>query len=738
MGSIEALKLTAVLQQVSRASGALLRHIKSTQVEKEKSAAKKTLIGDNDEDSDGDESTPTNNEAVWLVLTTKKHVVDKNRLKPGKIPIPHSLNASSSLSICLITADPQRAVKNIVADPSFPPHLTERIDRVIGYTKLQARYNSFERRRQLLQEHDVFLADDRIIMRLVKTLGKTFYKSSKRPIPIRIAEIEKVDGKKVKKDVKAKSNSKEEGSAFASPAVVAKEIEKALNCAPVQLAPATTAAIRVGSSSFTAEQLAENVDAVVKGLTEKFVTKGWRNIKALHIKGANTMAMPIWLASELWVEEGDIVEEGAEEEETKAVAGKKRKQIAAVEEEKQIETPKKAKKAKAAEDDEDALTLAARKEKLQKQKAKALADGAAPTKTAAGAGKKKRKRSVLRAARAQILPSMRTTTGISSAALARLLSTLAVLEQRDGKLQPSSLSAIAAAQKLGGSITAFVAGANVKGTSAAEAAQIKGLDKVVAVDNEAYEKGLPENYAPLLVENIQKGEYTHVVAGHSAFGKSLLPRVAALLDVQQVSDITGIESEDTFIRPIYAGNAILTVQSTDPIKVLTVRGTSFQGVETTGNSAPIAEGIDPQTPLQTEWVSEELAKSERPDLATAQRVVSGGRGLKSKEEFDRVIVPLADTLGAAIGASRAAVDSGFADNSLQVGQTGKNVAPQLYLCAGISGAIQHLAGMKDSKVIAAINKDADAPIFQVADVGLVGDLFEKVPELTEKLKQQQA
>lgn len=189
-----------------------------------------------------------------------------------------------------------------------------------------------------------------------------------------------------------------------------------------------------------------------------------------------------------------------------------------------------------------------------------------------------------------------------------------------------------------------------------------------------------------------------------------------------------------FVRPIYAGNAILTVQSSDPIKVITVRGTAFQGTETEGGSAEIVEGSDPKAPAQTEWVSEELAKSERPDLGVASRVVSGGRGLKSKEEFDRVIVPLADSLGAAIGASRAAVDSGFADNSLQVGQTGKNVAPQLYLCAGISGAIQHLAGMKDSKVIAAINKDPDAPIFQVADVGLVGDLFEKVPEMTEKLK----
>lgn len=188
------------------------------------------------------------------------------------------------------------------------------------------------------------------------------------------------------------------------------------------------------------------------------------------------------------------------------------------------------------------------------------------------------------------------------------------------------------------------------------------------------------------------------------------------------------------MRPIYAGNAILTVQSTDNIKVITVRGTAFQGVETEGGSAEIVDGVDSNAPALTEWVSEELAKSERPDLATATRVVSGGRGLKSKEEFDRIMQPLADSLGAAIGASRAAVDSGFADNSLQVGQTGKNVAPQLYLCAGISGAIQHLAGMKDSKVIAAINKDPEAPIFQVADVGLVGDLFEKVPELTEKLK----
>lgn len=192
-----------------------------------------------------------------------------------------------------------------------------------------------------------------------------------------------------------------------------------------------------------------------------------------------------------------------------------------------------------------------------------------------------------------------------------------------------------------------------------------------------------------------------------------------------------------FIHPIYAGNAILTVQSTDEIKVLTLRGTAFSAAETRGEgpSAEIVSGIDPNVESPTTWISEDLAQSDRPDLATANRVVSGGRGLKSKEQFDALIPPLADALGAAIGASRAAVDSGFADNSLQVGQTGKNVAPQLYLCAGISGAIQHLAGMKDSKVIAAINKDADAPIFQVADVGLVGDLFDIVPEMTAKLKE---
>lgn len=329
-------------------------------------------------------------------------MVDKNRLKPGKISIPHSLNASPSLSICLITADPQRAVKDVVADPSFPTSLSSRINKIIGYSKLKARYQSFESRRQLLAEHDVFLADDRIIMRLVSTLGKVFYKSSKRPIPIRIAEIEKVDGKRVKKDPKQKQQTPkdEKYAAVASPQIVAKEIEKTLSCAAVQLAPATTAAVRVGTANFTPQQLAENIDAVVKGMTDKFITKGWRNIKAIHIKGPNTMAMPIWLASELWVDETDVIEDA---EETKAIEGgkndKKRKSTGD-EDNKKLEASKKLKKSKTTEVDDD--DIAARKQKLQQQKAKALEDSndsanraiSAAVQGAAESGKKKKRKSL--------------------------------------------------------------------------------------------------------------------------------------------------------------------------------------------------------------------------------------------------------------------------------------------------------------------------------------------------------
>ncbi|EED15640.1 conserved hypothetical protein [Talaromyces stipitatus ATCC 10500] len=362
-------------KQVLRASSALLRHIKSEQEEKEETSTKKTLIGDDDE-SDG-EGSPATNEIVWLVMTTKKHVVDKNRLKPSKISIPHSLNKSSSLNICLITADPQRSVKDIVADPAFPSDLSARITKVIGLTKLKDRYKSFESRRQLLSEHDVFLADDRIIMRLVETLGKIFYQSSKRPIPIRIEQIEKADGKRVKKDPKAKPSKEERKASFASPQVVAKEIEKALNCAPVYLAPSTTTSVRVGSSKFTPEQLAENVKAVVNGLTEKFISKGWRNVKAIHIKGATTMALPIWLADELWLDETDVLEK--EEDEKKAFdndkSGNKRRNPG--DDDSSRGQGKKTKKIKAATDEDD-ISL---KEKLQKRKAQALEEGKAPVKS---------------------------------------------------------------------------------------------------------------------------------------------------------------------------------------------------------------------------------------------------------------------------------------------------------------------------------------------------------------------
>ncbi|EGE77893.1 hypothetical protein BDBG_05613 [Blastomyces gilchristii SLH14081] len=357
--------------QVTRASSALLRHIKAEEEKKALESTKKDLLANNDDEDDDDAEDSVDATPVWLVVTTKKHIVDKNRLKPGKIPVPHSLNTSPSLSVCLITADPQRAVKDVIADPQFPATLSSRITKVIGYTKLKTKYKSFESRRRLLSEHDVFLADDRIIMRLVETLGKIFYKSSKRPVPIRIAEVQKVGGKRVKKEDRKRPPTDEKYSAVASPAVVAKEIEKTLASVPVHLASAATTSVRVGSAKFTPEKLVENVEAVVQGMTEKFVSKGWRNIKALHLKGANTMAMPIWLASELWVDEGDV----REDEDPKAIEGskktsKKRKSTGELQ-------PMQSKKPKTAEkeEDDDAELIASRKAKLQAQKARALSDG---------------------------------------------------------------------------------------------------------------------------------------------------------------------------------------------------------------------------------------------------------------------------------------------------------------------------------------------------------------------------
>ncbi|WP_313201853.1 FAD-binding protein [Pseudomonas sp.] len=305
---------------------------------------------------------------------------------------------------------------------------------------------------------------------------------------------------------------------------------------------------------------------------------------------------------------------------------------------------------------------------------------------------------------------------------------LVVAEYENGAVAPATLNTVAAAAKIGGDIHVLVAGANVGGVAEA-AAKIAGVAKVLVADNAAYAHVLPENVAPLIVE-LAKG-YSHVLAPATTNGKNILPRVAALLDVDQISEIISVESADTFKRPIYAGNAIATVQSNAAIKVITVRTTGFDAVAAEGGSAAVEAVAAAHNAGISAFVGEELAKSDRPELTAAKIVVSGGRGMGNGDNFKH-LYSLADKLGAAVGASRAAVDAGFVPNDMQVGQTGKIVAPQLYIAVGISGAIQHLAGMKDSKVIVAINKDEEAPIFQVADYGLVADLFEAVPEL-EKL-----
>ncbi|MFI7857032.1 electron transfer flavoprotein subunit alpha/FixB family protein [Pseudomonas promysalinigenes] len=305
---------------------------------------------------------------------------------------------------------------------------------------------------------------------------------------------------------------------------------------------------------------------------------------------------------------------------------------------------------------------------------------------------------------------------------------LVVAEYENGAVAPATLNTVAAAAKIGGDVHVLVAGQNVGGV-AESAAKIAGVAKVLVADNAAYAHVLPENVAPLIVE-LASG-YSHVLAPATTNGKNILPRVAALLDVDQISEIISVESADTFKRPIYAGNAIATVQSSAAIKVITVRTTGFDAVAAEGGSAAVEAVAAAHDAGISAFVGEELAKSDRPELTAAKIVVSGGRGMGNGDNFKH-LYSLADKLGAAVGASRAAVDAGFVPNDMQVGQTGKIVAPQLYIAVGISGAIQHLAGMKDSKVIVAINKDEEAPIFQVADYGLVADLFEAVPEL-EKL-----
>ncbi len=308
------------------------------------------------------------------------------------------------------------------------------------------------------------------------------------------------------------------------------------------------------------------------------------------------------------------------------------------------------------------------------------------------------------------------------------MSVLVYAEHDNASLKTETHKLVNAAQKMGGDIHILVAGEGCQAVAEA-AAQIDGVAKVLVADNAAYKHQLAENTADLVLE--LAGDYSHVVAAATTTGKNFMPRVAALLDVAQVSDIIGVKSEDTFVRPIYAGNAIATVQSSDGKKVITVRAASFDAAGTSG-SAEIAAIDVVKGSEKSDFVSAELTESERPELTAAEVVISGGRGMQNGDNF-KLLEGIADKLGAAIGASRAAVDAGFVPNDMQVGQTGKIVAPQLYIAVGISGAIQHLAGMKDSKVIVAINKDEEAPIFQVADYGLVGDLFEVLPELESSL-----
>lgn len=310
------------------------------------------------------------------------------------------------------------------------------------------------------------------------------------------------------------------------------------------------------------------------------------------------------------------------------------------------------------------------------------------------------------------------------------MTTLVIAEHDNASIKGATLNTVTAALKCGGDVHVLVAGNNA-GAAAAAAAQIAGVSKVLHAEGDGFTHGLAENVAAQVLA--VAGNYSHILFPATASGKNIAPRVAAKLDVGQISDITKVDTPDTFERPIYAGNAIATVQSADATKVLTVRTTGFDPAAATGGSAAVEVLSAVGASAQATFVGSEIAKNDRPELTAAKIIVSGGRALGSSEKFMDVMTPLADKLGAALGASRAAVDAGYAPNDWQVGQTGKIVAPQLYIAAGISGAIQHLAGMKDSKVIVAINKDPEAPIFSVADYGLEADLFVAVPELTAAL-----
>ncbi|KAB5565681.1 hypothetical protein PHYPO_G00244360 [Pangasianodon hypophthalmus] len=324
-------------------------------------------------------------------------------------------------------------------------------------------------------------------------------------------------------------------------------------------------------------------------------------------------------------------------------------------------------------------------------------------------------------------PNLRTLSGL----IQRFQSTLVVAEHNNDTLTPITLNAITAANKLGGEVSCLVAGTNCAKV-AEQLSQVEGVKKVLVAQHDVYKGFLPEELTPLILATQQQFNFTHICAGASAFGKNLLPRVASKLDVAPISDIIEIKSPDTFVRTIYAGNALSTVKCNEKVKIFTVRGTSFESAKQGGSAT--SEQVSPAAPVGiSEWLEQNLTKSDRPELTSAKVVVSGGRGLKSGENF-KLLYDLADKLNAAVGASRAAVDAGYVPNDMQVGQTGKIVAPELYIAVGISGAIQHLAGMKDSKTIVAINKDPEAPIFQVADFGLVADLFKAVPEMIETLK----
>ncbi|MBM3486081.1 MAG: electron transfer flavoprotein subunit alpha/FixB family protein [Alphaproteobacteria bacterium] len=312
------------------------------------------------------------------------------------------------------------------------------------------------------------------------------------------------------------------------------------------------------------------------------------------------------------------------------------------------------------------------------------------------------------------------------------MAALVVADHDNTALKSATLHAIVAATRIPGGVTVLVAGHNCKPV-AVEAAGLVGVDKVLVADDARFAVMLAESVAPLVVALARS--HPHVLMAATTVGKNIMPRVAALLDVQQISEIVAVVGEDTFVRPIYAGNALATVQSKDAVKVMTVRSTAFPKAEAKGNAAPIEAIAAPADPGLSTFVEHALTKSERPELTSARVIVSGGRGMQSGDNF-KILEAVADRLGAAIGASRAAVDAGFKSNDFQVGQTGKVVAPELYLAVGISGAIQHLAGMKDSKVIVAINKDEEAPIFQVADYGLVANLFKAVPELAAELDKQ--